>query len=346
MSDEVLVERRGAVQVITINRPEARNALNGAVAAGIRDAADELDADGALRVGVLTGAGGTFSSGMDLKAFLKGETPSFPGRGLCGITQTPPRKPLIGAAEGWALAGGFELLLACDLVVAGASARFGVPEVKRGLVAGAGGALLLARRIPRALALEMILTGDPFDARRAAEIGLVNRVVDEGQALEEALGMAEKIAANGPLALIASKEISNGGSGLDRRGALGRDGQGHAAGVHVPGRAGRRAGVRREARPGVERPVKAQPARFRHRPHRPPATGRPVRLTNAFRPAGCPEFVVAGVVAWGLAPMRRDRWHGIVGVRRLASRGERHGQEGREGGTTAGANVARGHRPP
>jgi enoyl-CoA hydratase len=134
-----------------------------------------------------------------------------PGRGLCGITQTPPRKPLIGAAEGWALAGGFELLLACDLVVAGASARFGVPEVKRGLVAGAGGALLLARRIPRALALEMILTGDPFDARRAAEIGLVNRVVDEGQALEEALGLAEKIAANGPLALIASKEISNGG---------------------------------------------------------------------------------------------------------------------------------------
>ncbi len=109
MSDEVLVERRGAVQVITINRPEARNALNGAVAAGIRDAADELDADGALRVGVLTGVGGTFSSGMDLKAFLKGETPSFPGRGLCGITQTPPRKPLIGAAEGWALAGGFEL---------------------------------------------------------------------------------------------------------------------------------------------------------------------------------------------------------------------------------------------
>src|SRR6266487_1120088 len=163
MSDEVLVERRGAVQVITINRPQARNALNGAVAAGIRDAADELDADGALQVGVLTGAGGTFSAGMDLKAFLKGETPSFPGRGLCGITQTPPRKPLIGAAEGWALA--------CDLVVAGASARFGVPEVKRGLVAGAGGALLLAQRIPRALALEMMLTGDPVDARRAAEIG-------------------------------------------------------------------------------------------------------------------------------------------------------------------------------
>jgi enoyl-CoA hydratase len=208
----VLVERRGAVQIITINRPEARNALNGAVAAGVRDAADELDADNDLQVGVLTGAGGTFSSGMDLKAFLKGETPSFPGRGLCGITQTPPRKPLIGAAEGWAVAGGFELLLACDLVVAGESAKFGVPEVKRSLVAGAGGALQLARRIPRALALEMLLTGDPFDAPRAAEIGLVNHVVEDGQALTAALDLAQRIAANGPLALVATKEISNGGS--------------------------------------------------------------------------------------------------------------------------------------
>jgi enoyl-CoA hydratase len=212
MSDEVLVERHGAVQVITINRPQARNALNGAVAAGIRDAADELDADGALQVGVLTGAGGTFSSGMDLKAFLKGETPSFPGRGLCGITQTPPRKPLVGAAEGWALAGGFELLLACDLVVAGASAHFGVPEVKRGLVAGAGGAMLLAQRVPRALALEMLLTGDPVDAARAAEIGLVNHVVDEGQALQKAIELAERIAANGPLALTATKQIAYGGA--------------------------------------------------------------------------------------------------------------------------------------
>ena len=234
MGEEVLVERRGAVQVIIINRPEARNALNGAVAAGIRDAADELDADGELRAGVLTGAGGTFSSGMDLKAFLQGESPAFPGRGLCGITQTPPRKPLIGAAEGWALAGGFELLLACDLVVAGASARFGVPEVKRSLVAGAGGALLLAQRVPRALALELLLTGDPIDARRAAEIGwstgssrmarrwrprwnwprrsrLVNRVVEDGQALAAALELAEKIAANGPLALMATKEIAHRG---------------------------------------------------------------------------------------------------------------------------------------
>jgi enoyl-CoA hydratase len=208
MSNEVLVERRGAVQVIVINRPEARNALNAAVAAGIRDAVDELDGLDELRAGVLTGAGGTFSSGMDLKAFLSGEVPSFPGRGLCGITQTPPRKPLVGAAEGWALAGGFELLLACDLVVAGASARFGVPEVKRSLVAGAGGALLLAQRVPRALALELLLTGDPIGAARAAEIGLVNRVVPEGGALEAAIELAERIAANGPLAVLATKQIA------------------------------------------------------------------------------------------------------------------------------------------
>jgi len=211
MSDEVLVERQGAVQVITINRPEARNALNRAVAIGVRDAVDELDSADDLRAGVLTGAGGTFSSGMDLKAFLAGEVPSFPGRGLCGITQTPPRKPLVGAAEGWALAGGFELLLACDLVVAGASTRFGVPEVKSALVAGAGAALLLAQRIPRALALELLLTGDPIDAARAAQIGLVNHVVAEGEALSEAIALAERIAANGPLAVIATKQIANGG---------------------------------------------------------------------------------------------------------------------------------------
>jgi enoyl-CoA hydratase len=208
MSDEVLVERRGAVQVIVINRPEARNALNAAVAAGVRDAVDELDRVDDLRAGVLTGAGGTFSSGMDLKAFLAGESPAFPGRGLCGITQTPPRKPLVAAVEGWALAGGFELLLACDLVVAGASARFGVPEVKRSLVAAGGGALLLAQRVPRALALELLLTGDPIDARRAAEIGLVNQVVEEGGALEAALELASRIAANGPLAIAATKEIA------------------------------------------------------------------------------------------------------------------------------------------
>jgi enoyl-CoA hydratase len=212
MADEVLVTRHGAVQVITINRPHAKNALDLAVATGVRDAVDELDASAQLRAAVLTGAGGTFSAGMDLKAFLRGESPAFPGRGLCGITQTPPRKPLIAAVEGWALAGGFELLLACDLVVAARTARFGVPEVKRSLVAAGGAALLLSRRIPQAIALEMLLTGDPIPASRAAEIGLVNTLVEEGGAVDAAVELASRIAANGPLAVMATKQIARSGA--------------------------------------------------------------------------------------------------------------------------------------
>jgi enoyl-CoA hydratase/carnithine racemase len=208
VADEVLVERRGAVQVITINRPEAKNALNLAVAKGVAEAVDELDASDELWVGVLTGAGGTFSAGMDLKAFLRGESPSISGRGLCGITQAPPRKPLIGAVEGWALAGGFELLLACDLVVAARTARFGVPEVKRSLVAAGGAALQLPRRVPFAIALELLLTGEPFSAERAAEVGLVNRLTEEGGALEGAVELGTKIAGNGPLAVAATKQIA------------------------------------------------------------------------------------------------------------------------------------------
>ncbi|WP_433526189.1 crotonase/enoyl-CoA hydratase family protein [Nocardia pseudovaccinii] len=212
MSDEVLVERRGAVQVITINRPTAKNALNAGVAAGVAAAVDELDQSDELWAGVLTGAGGTFSSGMDLKAWLRGESPAIEGRGLCGITMTPPRKPLIAAVEGWAVAGGFELLLACDLVVAARSARVGVPEVKRSLVARGGAALLLPRRVPYAIALELLLTGDPIGAERAAEIGLVNRLTEEGGALEGALALAETITANGPLAIAATKEIARSSS--------------------------------------------------------------------------------------------------------------------------------------
>jgi enoyl-CoA hydratase len=208
MADEVVVEQRDGVQIITINRPEAKNALNKTVAEGIAAAVDGLDRSDDLRVGVLTGAGGSFSAGMDLKAFLRGESPVIEGRGLCGITQTPPRKPLIGAVEGWALAGGFELLLACDLVVAAETARFGVPEVKRSLVAGAGAALLLPRRVPFAIALELLLTGDPLPAPRAAEIGLVNRLTGEGKALDGALELAATIAANGPLAVAATKAIA------------------------------------------------------------------------------------------------------------------------------------------
>ncbi len=208
MSEAVLVEARDGVQIITINRPEAKNALNGDVARGIAAAVDELDGNDELRVGVLTGAGGTFSAGMDLKAFLTGDMPLVDGRGLGGITEAPPRKPLIGAVEGWAVAGGFELLLACDLVVASETSKLGVPEVKRALVAGAGAAMLLAQRIPQAIALEMLLTGEPITAQRAADLGLVNRLTPEGGALDGALELAATIAANGPLAVAISKQIA------------------------------------------------------------------------------------------------------------------------------------------
>ncbi|GAB2857221.1 crotonase/enoyl-CoA hydratase family protein [Nocardioides pacificus] len=212
MSDEVLVERREGVQIITINRPEAKNALNGAVAQGIAAAVDELDESDELRVGILTGAGGTFCAGMDLKAFLRGESPVVDGRGLGGITTRPPRKPLIGAVEGWAVAGGFELLLACDMVVAGESSMFGVPEVKRALVAGAGAAMLLPQRIPQAIALELLLTGEPITAARAASLGLVNRVTVSGGALDGAVELARIIAANGPLAVAVTKQIARSAS--------------------------------------------------------------------------------------------------------------------------------------
>jgi enoyl-CoA hydratase len=210
MTDEaaVLTERRDQVLVLTINRPDARNAVNRAVAEGIVAALDELDADDELRVGVLTGAGGTFCSGMDLKAFMAGELPVIEGRGLGGLTQQPPRKPLVAAVEGWALAGGFEIMLACDLVVAARTARFGVPEVKRGLVAAAGAALRLPERVPLPVALELLLTGDPIDATRAAELGLVNRVTDQGLALDGALELASTIAANGPLVVEVTRRIA------------------------------------------------------------------------------------------------------------------------------------------
>lgn len=208
MSDALITQRRGAVLIMTINRPEAKNALNGAVAAGLADALDELDNSDTLHVGVLTGAGGTFSAGMDLKAFLKGESVVVGDRGLAGLTRRPPRKPLIAAVEGWALAGGFEMLLACDLVVASETARFGVPEVKRALVAGAGASLLLTQRIPYVAAMEILLTGEAFDATRARELGLLNRVVPEGDALEAAVELATRIAANGPYAVAVTKEIA------------------------------------------------------------------------------------------------------------------------------------------
>jgi len=206
LSEELLTEVRDGVLIVTINRPEAKNAMNKAAAEGIAAAMDRLDADDDLRVGILTGAGGTFCSGMDLKGFLRGESPSVEGRGFGGVVQAPPKKPLIAAVEGYALAGGLELMIACDLVVASAGAKFGIPEAKRGLVAAAGGVMMLPDQIPERIAMELALTGEFIDAARAYDLGLINKVVD-GSALEGALDLAKKIVANGPLAVRVSKAI-------------------------------------------------------------------------------------------------------------------------------------------
>lgn len=207
MSDEVLYTAEDGVAVITINRPKAKNAVNAAVAAQIAEALDDLDSRSDLTVGIITGAGGTFCAGMDLKAFMKGEVPVVEGRGFGGFAEAPPKKPLIAAVEGYALAGGFEAVLACDLVVAADDAKFGIPEVKRGLVAGAGGLLRLQHRIPRNLATEFALTGDFVGAQRLADLGLVNRVTGNGGALDGAKELAGSISANGPLAVRVSKQI-------------------------------------------------------------------------------------------------------------------------------------------
>ena len=208
MSDtqEVLTHVEDGVLIVTINRPEAKNAMTKAAAEGIAAAMDRLDAEDDLRVGILTGAGGTFCSGMDLKGFLRGESPSVEGRGFGGVVQAPPRKPLIAAVEGYALAGGLELMIACDLVVAHKDAKFGIPEAKRGLVAAAGGVMMLPDQIPERVAMELALTGDFIGAERAYQIGLINEVT-EGSAIDGAKELAARIAANGPLAVKVSKQI-------------------------------------------------------------------------------------------------------------------------------------------
>ena len=207
MTDEVLLEEADGILTVTINRPAAKNAINLAVAVGIAAAIDRLDSTPALRVGILTGAGGTFCSGMDLKAFLGGEFPTVPGRGFGGITEGPPQKPMIAAIEGYALAGGFEVSLACDLAVAAEDAKFGIPEARRGLCAAAGGLVRLPRVAPYRVAMEMALTGEFISAARAYELGLVNRVVPKGEALAGARALARSIVANGPLAVAASKQV-------------------------------------------------------------------------------------------------------------------------------------------
>jgi enoyl-CoA hydratase len=203
----VLTERRDGVLLITLNRPDQRNAVNLALAEGIAAALDELDGEDSLGAGVLTGAGKGFCAGMDLKAFVAGERPWVGDRGFAGIVQRGPEKPLIAAIEGFAVAGGLEVALGCDLIVAARGAKLGIPEAKRSLVAAGGALLRLPRRIPYHLAMELALTGDPITAERAAELGLVNRLADPGGAVEAALELAGQITSNGPLALRASKLI-------------------------------------------------------------------------------------------------------------------------------------------
>ncbi len=208
MADEaVLTEADDGVLLITLNRPDQRNAVNAAIANGIGAALDRLDDDDDLRVGILTGAGKGFSSGMDLKAFVAGESMFVEHRGFAGIVQGPPLKPIIAAVEGFAVAGGFEIALACDLIVASREARLGIPEVKRSLVAAAGALRRLPQRVPLNVAMELALTGDPISAERGYEIGLVNRVTEPGGAVDAALELAAAIARNGPLALDATKDV-------------------------------------------------------------------------------------------------------------------------------------------
>ncbi len=207
MTAPVLIEQQDATLIVSINRPRQRNAVNRSVSLAIAEALDRLDQQPELRVGILTGHGDTFCAGMDLRAFLDGERPELENRGFGGLTEALPRKPLIAAVEGYALAGGCELALACDLIVAAENAWFGLPEVTRGLVAGSGGLVRLPRRIPRAIALEYALTGERMDASTAHRWGLVNRLTPAGGALQGALVLARLITANAPLAVAMTKRI-------------------------------------------------------------------------------------------------------------------------------------------
>lgn len=226
-------ETRGRVAVITIRRPEARNAVNGEVADALEAAVDRLEAEDGTWVGILAGEGPVFSAGADLKAIASGQAASITTErgGFGGFVRRERTKPVVAAVDGPALAGGCELVLACDMVVASTSAAFGLPEVKRSLVAAAGGLFRLPRAVPRNVAMELALTGDPMPAARAYQLGLVNELVDPGKALEAAIGLAERICANAPLAVRESRQIvmaaqTNGDEEMWRRTgqALGRVG--------------------------------------------------------------------------------------------------------------------------
>lgn len=212
MSDAVQVEAFEGVLTIVIDRPHARNAIDGAAARGIADAIALLESSDDLHAAVLGGAGGFFSAGMDLKAFLAGEVVVLNDRGLAGFCEVPPAKPLVAAVEGWALAGGCEMALACDLIVAASDATFGIPEVQRGLVAGAGGLLRLPQVLPRNVARQLALTGDRVSAVDAHRFGMVNTLCEPGEALAEATALARRIAASAPLAVAATRRVLDEGA--------------------------------------------------------------------------------------------------------------------------------------
>ncbi len=265
MSEAVLTEAADGVLLITLNRPEARNAVNAAVAEGVAAALDRLDGDDDLRVAILTGAGSSFCAGMDLKAFVAGERPYAEGRGFAGIAQRPPEKPIIAAIEGYAVAGGFEVALSCDLIVAARDAKVGIPEVKRGLVAAAGALIRLPKRIPYHLAMELALTGDPISAERAHAIGIVNRLAEPGEAVATARELAAAIARNGPLAIARQQADHRRRAGLER-----------GRGVGAPGR---------DLRPDL--PAPRTPARARPRsPRSATRSGAAASRRGAWR-AGC-----------------------------------------------------------
>jgi enoyl-CoA hydratase/carnithine racemase len=207
LTERLEIGQHKSALLITLNRPEVRNAVNGALAAGVAGALDELDADAGLSVGIVTGAGGFFCAGMDLGAFVRGESPWFGDRGFAGIAQRASRKPLIAAIEGFAVAGGMEIALSCDLIVAARGAKLGIPEAKRSLVAAGGALLRLPRRMPYHAVMELALTGDTLPAERFHEFGVVNHLAEPGEAVQGARELAGRIAKNGPLALAASKQI-------------------------------------------------------------------------------------------------------------------------------------------
>lgn len=206
--NEVLTTSSDGILVITINRPESNNALNQATMRAIDEAVRRLDTDKDLRVGILTGAGGTFSAGGDLKEMSgSDEAPNIDTTGMPRYISEPTEKPLIAAVEGYAVAGGFEFMMACDMAVSARNAKFGLPEVRVGLVAVAGGVLRLSRQIPPRVAMQLAMTGEMISADRAYELGIVNELVDPGSALDKAMELARRISTNAPLAVQASKKI-------------------------------------------------------------------------------------------------------------------------------------------